>query len=294
MALTMNPRCIAQWLQHAQENRYAIGAFNANTLEQIQAIVWAAEIEKSPAILQVSHNALLYLGNGKSVLGLRYFHCMAKTAAGSVSMPVFVHLDHGTYHEVLWAIGLGYNSVMFDGSDLPFDENIRQTHALSRIAHSAGVLIEAELGEVPKPGGTANEEEGALTDPYQAKDFIEQTRVDSLAISIGSIHGGKKKLVRLDLALLRKIRDQVDVPLVLHGSSGVVDADLKKSIDYGISKVNTATQSNLAFSDAVMAYLHENPDVVDPRKYLVPARDEMSKAVSDRMKLLGSTGRAQA
>ena len=288
----MNNSELLYWLKDAKIHRYAIGAFNANNLEQVQAIAIAAEAEQAPVILQASHNCLRYLGRENTVLGLQYFYAMAKVAADSVNFPFFIHLDHGTYNEVLWAIGLGFDSVMFDGGDLPFDENIRQTRELSEIAHRSDICIEAELGEVPKPGGTVSEEVGELTNPEKVNAFVQSTGIDSLAIAIGSVHGGKEKRVRLDLPLLQKIADQVDIPLVLHGSSGVLDEDIIESIKYGICKVNTATQSNVAFSRANQEYLQTYPDTADPRKYLRLAREKMTQAVRERIQSIGAAGKA--
>ena len=288
----MNNSELLYWLKDAKNHRYAIGAFNANNLEQVQAVAMAAEAEQAPVILQASHNCLRYLGRENTVLGMQYFYAMAKVAVASVNVPFFIHLDHGTYNEVLWAIGLGFDSVMFDGGDLPFDENIRQTRELSEIAHSSDICIEAELGEVPKPGGTVNEEVGELTNPEKVNSFVQSTGIDSLAIAIGSVHGGKEKHVRLDLPLLQKIADQVDIPLVLHGSSGVLDEDILESIKCGICKVNTATQSNVAFSRANQEYLQTYPDTADPRKYLRLAREEMTQAVRERIQSIGAAGKA--
>lgn len=288
----MNSHQVLYWLHQAQQEQYAVGAFNANTLEQIQAVAFAAAREQAPVILQISHNALRYVGGENTVLGLQYFQAMGRIAASTAHVPFFLHLDHGLYHEVLWAIGLGFDSVMFDGGDLPLEENIRQTRTLCQLAHDSGIAFEAELGEVPKPGGSQHEELGELTDPSLAAVFVAETGIDSLAVAVGSVHGGEKKSVRLDLALLQEIADQVKVPLVLHGSSGVVDADLQASIQAGICKVNTATQSNVAFSGAVQQFLQAHPAASDPRKYLQPGREAMVAAVRERIQVIGASGKA--
>ncbi len=220
----MTLRNVYPWILRAQQEGWAVGAFNANTMEQVQAIVSAAQAENAPAIIQVSHRALKYIGNGSEIQGLKYIAAVGKVAAESVTVPIALHLDHGTEMEVLQAIALGFTSVMFDGDALPFEENISTTKRLCETARSVGVCMEAEIGEVPKPDGKAfNEADIALTDPDEAVQFAEATGVDLLAIALGSVHGLKTKQISLDLDRLATIRKRVSVPLVLHGSSGVSD-----------------------------------------------------------------------
>src|SRR5512138_3551553 len=154
----MTLRNVLPWILHAQQEGWAVGAFNANTLEQVQAIVLAAQAEEAPAIIQVSHRALAYIGGGSEIQGLQYMAAIGKLAAESVTVPIALHLDHGTEREVLQAIALGFTSVMFDGDDLPYDENVASTKRLCKTAHANGVCMEAELGEVPKPDGQAYDE----------------------------------------------------------------------------------------------------------------------------------------
>lgn len=280
------------WLARARRDGFALGAFNINTLEQAQAIVTAAELEQAPVILQVSHRALIYLGSGSNLLGLRYVAAIGHVAADSVTVPVMLHLDHGTYEEVVGAVSAGFTSVMFDGGDLPFEENLAQTQALRRLTRQMGVALEAELGETPKPGGSASEEHGCLTDPAEVPAFVAQTGIDALAIAIGSAHGGLKKDVALDLPRLAAIAAASDVPLVLHGSSGVKDADIQAGIRMGLCKINVATQLNQAFTRAVRDHLAGDPHVSDPRPYLGDARESVVAQVRERLRFIGAAGRA--
>jgi fructose-bisphosphate aldolase, class II len=279
------------WLLRAQAENFAIGAFNANTLEQVQAIVMAAQAECAPVIIQISHNAVKYLGAGNRLAGLRYFAEIGRIAAESVNVPVILHFDHGHHTDILQALGLGFTSVMFDGSDLPFEENIAQTRELCGAAHECGACFEAELGEVPR-SGVPGMEEGQLTDPDQVAEFVERTGVDALAVAVGSVHALKRKEVQLDFALLDAIQSKVSVPLVLHGSSGVLDDSIREGIRRGLCKVNVATQLNGAFTQSVRDYLSAHPEDVDPRKYLNPARQAMVEQVRERMRLFGVSGKA--
>jgi fructose-bisphosphate aldolase class II len=189
------------WILQAQKGGWAVGAFNANTMEQMQAIVLAAQAENAPAIIQVSHRALTYIGSGNEVQGLKYIAALGRIAAESVTVPLALHLDHGTESEVLQAIALGFTSVMFDGDGLSFEENISITKRLCGAAHSIGICMEAEVGEVPKPDGKAYDESAiVLTQPDEAAQFASATGIDTLAVALGSVHGLKTKQISLDLA----------------------------------------------------------------------------------------------
>jgi len=280
------------WLYAAQRGRYAVGAFNANTLEQVQAIVSAAAAARAPVIIQISRRALQYAGLGDARLGLHYIVAIAQVAAESVDVPVGLHLDHGDEADVLLALELGFTSVMFDGGELPLAENIAATARLCRAAHAAGAAFEAELGEVPRLNAAGEADAGALTRPEEVAAFVAATGVDTLAIAIGSVHAARQKDTRLDLPRLAAIRAVVDVPLVLHGASGVTDASLAEGIRLGLCKVNVATQLNQAFSTAVREVLAANAREIDPRRYLGPARDAMAAQVAERIRVLGSAGKA--
>jgi len=282
------------WILRAQQEGWAVGAFNANTLEQVQAVVLAAQAENAPAIIQVSHRALTYIGNGNEIQGLKYIAAIGKIAAESVTAPLALHLDHGTESEVLQAIAVGFTSVMFDGDGLPFDENISITRRLCETAHSVGVCMEAEVGEVPKPDGKEYDEAAIeLTQPDEAVQFAKATGIDTLAVALGSVHGLKSKTVSLDLDRLTAIRSRVSTPLVLHGSSGVSDKDIKQGVAIGLCKVNVATQLSQAFTNAIREVLSKDGDLVDPRKYLAPGRDAQMEVVRERIRFLGASGKAR-
>lgn len=281
------------WILRARQEGWAIGAFNANTLEQAQSIVLAAQAEEAPAIIQVSHRALTYIGNGNEIQGLKYIAVLGKVAAESVTVPIALHLDHGTEREVLQAIALGFTSVMFDGDGYPFEENISITKRLCETSHSVGACMEAEVGEVPKPDGKEFDESAiALTQPDEAVQFVEATGIDTLAVALGSVHGLKTKQISLDLDRLEIIRERVSVPLVLHGSSGVSDKDIEQGIAIGLCKINVATQLSQAFTEAIREVLNQDGEVVDPRKYLAPARNAQMEIVRERIRFFGASGKA--
>jgi fructose-bisphosphate aldolase class II len=182
---------------------------------------------------------------------------------------------------------------MFDGDGLSFDENISITKRLCEAAHSVGVCMEAEVGEVPKPDGKAYDESTiVLTDPDEASHFAEATGIDTLAVALGSVHGLKAKQIFLELDRLAAIRARVSMPLVLHGSSGVSDQDIRRGITMGLCKVNVATQLAQAFTGAVRDVLNRDAEVVDPRKYLVEGRNAQIEAVRERIRFFGASGKA--
>jgi fructose-bisphosphate aldolase class II len=289
----MTLRNILPWIHAAHQEGFGITAFNANTMEQMQSIVLAAQAENAPVIIQVSHRALQYVGSGNEIRGLQYMAALGKVAAASVDVPVSLHLDHANEDEVLQAIALGFTSVMFDGDELPFAQNVATTKRLCEIAHSAGVCMEAEIGEVPKPDGAAfNPADIDLTTPDDAEVFVNATGIDTLAIALGSVHGLKDKSISLDLDRLKAIRARVDTPLVLHGSSGVNNDDIAQGIKLGLAKINIATQLSKAFTSAVRDALATDGELVDPRKYLGPGRDAQIEAVRERLRFVGAAGKA--
>jgi fructose-bisphosphate aldolase class II len=281
------------WILRAQQEGWAVGAFNANTLEQVQAVVLAAQAEEAPAIIQVSHRALAYIGSGNEIQGLKYIAAIGKIAAESVTAPLALHLDHGTESEVLQAIALGFTSVMFDGDGLSFAENISITKRLCGAAHSIGICMEAEVGEVPKPDGKDYDEAAiVLTQPDEAVQFAEATGINTLAVALGSVHGLKTKQISLDLDRLAAIRSRVSIPLVLHGSSGVSDQDIKQGVALGLCKINVATQLSQAFTRAIREVLNKDSELVDPRKYLIAGRTAQIEIVRERIRFFGASGKA--
>lgn len=249
---------------------HGIAAFNIITLEHAEAITAAAEAAGLPVILQVSQNAVAFHG-GRAAPLLAAAVCLAEAAA----VPVAVHLDHVTDEGLLHAgVAAGVSSVMFDASVLPYEDNVRATARISAWAHARGVWVEAELGAVGgKDGAHAP---GVRTDPAEAAAFTAATGVDALAVAVGSSHAMTTRTARLDHALIARLRAAVAVPLVLHGSSGVPDDELHQAVVGGMVKINIGTALNVAFTSAVREHLSADRLVVDPRRYLHPARDAMT------------------
>lgn len=276
-----------QLLLDAQKNGYAVGAFNVENMEMVQAVVDAAQELHSPVIMQTTPSTVKYAD-------VDYFFANAKTAAEKASVPVVLHLDHGNSFDLaMKAFRAGYTSIMIDGSHESFENNIVLTKAVVNACHPADVPVEAELGKV---GGKEDDLEGGegnpYTDPMEAKIFAEATGVDSLAVAIGTAHGVYKGVPKLDVERLDKIREVVSVPLVLHGTSGVPDETVKECIKRGICKVNYATDLRIAFSKGVNEVLKEDPDIFDPKKYNARGREEVKKYVMDKIRVCGSAGKA--
>jgi fructose-bisphosphate aldolase class II len=254
----------------ARASRRGVAAFNVITLEHAEAIVAAAERTGLPVVLQISENAVRFHGGRVEPL-------VAGTAAvaRSSSVPVALHLDHVEDEDLVRAgVTAGVSSVMVDASKLPYEENVATTARITQWAHSRGVWVEAELGAVGgKDGAHAP---GVRTDPAEAATFTAATGVDALAVAVGSSHAMTERTARLDLELIARLRAAVAVPLVLHGSSGVPDGELREAVAAGMVKVNIGTALNIAFTGAVREHLAADGAVVDPRRYLRPARDAMT------------------
>lgn len=278
----------SELLLDAQKRKYAVGAFNINNMEVVQAIIQAAEETNSPVILQASQGGLKYAG-------VEYIAALGKLAGRNARVPVALHLDHGTdFDQVMLCIRHGFTSVMIDGSRFPLEENIAFTKRVVEIAHSVGVSVEAELGKI---GGTedhisVDEKDATFTDPEEARIFVEETGVDFLAIAVGTAHGVYKGEPKIDYERIEAIRKKIDVPLVLHGSSGVPYDSLRKAISLGISKINIDTDIRASFAKAVKEYMLENPDQIDPRKILGPATKAMKETIMEKMEVFGSVGKA--
>lgn len=272
----------------AKGQGYAVGAFNCNNMEIVQAIVRAAQAEKSPVIIQASQGAIKYAG-------LQYISALGRLAAEEASVPVALHLDHGTsFEQAVQCIRYGFSSVMIDGSKLPFEDNVALTLEVIKVARAVGVSVEGELGKI---GGTEDDisvsrRDAQFTDPLEAKAFVERTGVDSLAVAIGTAHGVYQGKPQLDFQRLIKITELVDIPIVLHGSSGVPEEDIQKAIQHGVCKVNIDTDVRAAFMGGVREVLHHSPEEIDPRKVLGPARDRMEEQIRKKMRIFGSTGKA--
>lgn len=299
-----------QILTKARKGRYAVAAFNVNNLEIVQAITEAAVRQKSPVILQTSEGAIEYAG-------MDYLYLMMRLAA-EAPVPIAIHVDHGKNLETIKeAIEIGYTSVMFDGSSLPYEENIKKTKQVVAWARKKGVSVEAELGAIQGIEDFVNvsARDAALTDPKQAVDFVRQTKCDSLAIAIGTAHGlvKFKGTPHLDFKRLQEIKKVIKIPLVLHGASevdqemvriakkygaklpgaqGVTDALIRKAVRFGICKVNIDTDIRLAFDAGIREVIATKPEVWDPRKLMVKAKEYMTQVAMERMVSLGSKGKA--
>ena len=286
------------------EGHYAIGAFNINNMEFIQAITDAAEEAKSPVILQVSSGAIKYAR-------LPYLMKMVEAAVETTTIPIALHLDHGADFEICKkCIDAGFTSVMIDASKYDFEENVRITKEVVDYAHSHGVVVEAELGTLAGVEDDVNvaEDDARYTNPDQAYEFVQRTGCDSLAIAIGTSHGAYKFKgdAKLRFDILAKVKEKMpNVPIVLHGASTVIpelvemcnkfganipgakgcpDEMLKQAGENGVSKINVDTDLRLAMTAQIRRVLAEEPNVFDPRKYLGAAREEITKVVSHKIK----------
>ncbi len=294
-------------LQKAQKGKYAVGAFNIYNIETLQAVVRAAEHCKSPVIIQTSESAIAYAG-------LDILVSLMRIAASSAKVPIAIHLDHGRSISLIkQAINSGYTSVMIDASHFPLEKNIALTKDIVQRAHPKSVSVEAELGII---GGKEDDLIGInwCTDPKQAEEFVKKTKIDSLAVAIGTSHGAyKTKGNHLRLDILKEIRKRVSIPLVLHGASLVQKKDLAKArasgislekaqgipknqitkaIKLGICKINVDTDLRLAFSTALREHTQRHPESINPRDALSYTEEATQKSVEEHLKLFGSVGKA--
>ncbi len=295
-------------LLRAQKGKYAIAHFNINNMEMVQGVVAAAEKLRSPVILATSEGALAYAG-------MNYLYALAETAAEEKKIPIALHLDHGKDLKIIrQAIRLGYSSIMIDASREKFETNVRLTRWAVTLAHRKGVAVEAELGTIGGAEDSVSARKIIYTDPAKAREFVEKTGCDFLAVAIGTSHGAYKFAGKAALRqdLLQQIRKKVSVPLVLHGASGVSpsvvkiaekygadlsgvrgvpDLQIKTAIRNGIAKINIDTDIRIAFDAAVRQALYSEPKNFDPRQMLAPARDLIWKVAEQRIKLFGSAGK---
>ncbi|KOG39853.1 class II fructose-bisphosphate aldolase [Streptomyces resistomycificus] len=271
----------------AAGTRSAVAAFNIITLEHVEAVVTGAESLGSPVVLQVSENAVKFR-HGRLLPLAR----AAVTAAEQAAVPVALHLDHVQSDDLLrQAADAGFSSVMYDAARLPYAENLAATRAAADRAHAQGLWIEAELGRIGgkdgKPPLDAHAP-GARTDPDEARAFVADSGVDALAVAVGSSHAMTTRTATLDHPLLERLSGTLDVPLVLHGSSGVPDDELAAAAAAGIAKINVGTALNIAMTGAIREFLAARPEVVDPRRYLSVGREAMVRAVAGVITALGS------
>ncbi|HYK71976.1 MAG TPA: class II fructose-bisphosphate aldolase [Pseudoneobacillus sp.] len=280
---------MTEMLKKANAEGYAVGQFNLNNLEFTQAILQAAEEEKSPVILGVSEGAARYMGGFTTVVkmveGLMHDY--------KITVPVAIHLDHGSsFDKCKEAIDAGFTSVMIDASHDPFDQNVATTTKVVEYAHAKGVSVEAELGTV---GGQEDDvvAEGVIyANPQECVELVKRTGIDCLAPALGSVHGPYKGEPNLGFAEMEEIQKLTGVPLVLHGGTGIPTKDIQRSVSLGTAKINVNTENQIASAKAVREVLAAKPNEYDPRKYLGPARDAIKATVIGKMREFGSSGKA--
>lgn len=269
-------------LKQAQQGNYALGAFNSCNLETTLGIVKGAVAKQKPVIIQVSEGTIEYAGL-KPITHI--VETIAKNEA--VNVPVALHLDHGkSFHSIAECIRAGFSSIMIDASDLPFDENIALTKQTVDYAHQHGVLAQGELGNVARD--ISNVKEINLTDPDQAEEFVKATGVDTLAVSVGNVHGiikMRQGVPKLNIERLKAIQEKVKIPLVLHGASGLEAEEIKKAIEFGVRIINIHTEINLVFTEALRWALTKSPEEVDPRKYFPSAMEAVQKIVEEKLEM---------
>ncbi len=278
-----------EMLDKAKEEKYAVGQFNINNLEFTQAILQAAEEEKSPVILGVSEGAARYMGGFRLVVAM----VEELMVAYEVTVPVAIHLDHGSsFEKCVQAIDAGFTSVMIDGSHFPLEENIALTKRVVDVAHALGVSVEAELGRIGGEEDDVIVAEEAYAIPAECEQLIRETNVDSFAPALGSVHGPYKGEPKLGFKEMQEVMELTNVPLVLHGGSGIPLKDIQKAISLGTAKINVNTENQIAATKAVRAFMEEKPEVYDPRKYLTAARDAIKATVIGKMRDFGSSNKA--
>ena len=295
-------------LQKAHKMNYAVGHFNINNMEILQGIVQAAENLKSPVVIATSEGGIKYAG-------INFLHDLTRTASELARVPLGLHLDHGKDMNLIKrCIRLGYSSVMIDASHYDFEQNIKLTKQVVKLAHKKGVAVEAELGTIGGTEDLVSAKNIIYTDPEKAKEFVNRTGCDFLAVAIGTSHGAYKfqGTGKLKIDLLKEIKKFTKIPLVLHGASevprnivklaekygaklgavrGVPDGQVKLAVKNGINKINTDTDLRIAFDAAVRKVIKEQPKVFDPRKIMSPARELITKVVEHRIKVFGSVNK---
>lgn len=274
-------------LTDAQKGGYAVGAFNAENMEMVKAIIKAAEELKAPVMIQTTPSTVKY-GT------LETYAAIVSAEAKKASVPVCLHLDHGNSFELaVQAIKAGYTSVMIDGSHEDFEGNIAVSKKVADVAKAVNIPVEAELGKVGGKEDDLEAEADTNTDPQQAKEFVERTGVDSLAVAIGTAHGFYVGTPVLDKERLTEIRQVVDIPLVLHGASGLSDEDVRDCVKRGICKVNFATELRAAYTAAGKKLIEEKPETIDPKALGKVGMAAVTELVKGRMKVCGCDGKAE-
>lgn len=284
----MGLESMTNMLKKAQEGKYAVGQFNINNLEWTQAVLEATKENNAPVILGVSEGAMKYMGGFKVVSAM--VNSLIETL--DVKQPVALHLDHGSsFESCKEAIDAGFSSVMIDGSKLPIDENIAVTKQVVEYAHAKGVSVEAEVGCV---GGNEDGVVGGVkyADANECKRIVDEAGIDALAAALGSVHGEYHGEPVLGFKEMEEIRDLTNMPLVLHGGSGIPEHQIKKSIELGHCKINVNTECQQAFTKRVREVLTNDDKVYDPRKFLGPGKEAIKQVVTDKMIEFGSVNKA--
>lgn len=265
---------------------YAIPGFNVNNIEDVRAVVDAAEELRSPVILLVTEGALRYAGHA-------YLSAVVRAAREEASVPVFIQLDHGSSLEaVVRCIQAGFDSVMIDGSILPFEENVALTRQVVEVAHACGVWVEGEIGVIPGTEDDITREDEGLTPPEQAIEFAERTGVNALAAAVGTAHGFYRARPKIDLERIKAMRAGMAADLALHGGSDVEPEQIQAAIAAGMNKVNVGTEVKAVFARTLREQLMASPDSIDARKALTAAREATKALVMEKMRMVGSPGRA--
>lgn len=276
------------FIKKAEENGVAIASFNVHNLETIQAVAQGAYEENCPVIIQTTPGTLQHAG-------IPYIAAMVKAASEIYDIPMALHVDHcKSFETIMQCIRYGYTSVMIDSAHLPYEENVAMVKKVVEVAHNVGVAVEGELGKI---GGVednliVNEREATFTVPAEAKDFVDKTGIDMLAIAIGTAHGEYKGEPNLDFERLSKIRSLVDIPLILHGASGVPNMQIKESLRRGISKINIATELKIPMAGAIKDCFTACPGEIDPRNYMGAAKQAVKEVVKQKIRLCGGTNLA--
>lgn len=273
-------------LTTARRNIYAIGAFNVYNLEGVKAVINAAEATASPVMLQLHPSALKY--------GNRPLVALCLEAARTATVPVSVHLDHSTSsRDIQMALAAGVRSIMADGSPLPYEQNREFTRDMTALSHEYGAVVEAEIGRISgtEDGLTIAEKEAKMTDPDQALEFVHYAKVDALAVTIGNVHGEYKSPPQLDFPRLERIRQLLDIPLVLHGASGLPESMISRSIQLGVCKFNVNTEVRQAYMQALQAEIcgHSPKDLLEIAGEAIAA---MENVITEKLYLFGSVGKA--
>lgn len=282
---------MTKMLHEAVQGGYAVGQFNLNNLEFTQAILQAAQEEQTPVILGVSEAYIPYMGGLPCIAGM----VKALIDHYGVTVPVALHLDHGSSYEVcLRALHAGFTSVMIDASHHPLEDNIALTKRVTDAAHALGASVEAELGRITgrEDDLVVDEAEAMYAVPEECVKLARETGIDCLAPALGSVHGPYRGQPKLGFERMKEIRRLTGLPLVLHGGSGLPDEEIRQAISLGTAKVNVNTDNQMACTAAIRAYLNEHPDAYDPRNYLIPAREAIKASVKAKIRLFGSSGRA--